>query len=90
MDADVPQRLRLRNAGMRGVRTMDEQGKKLCFEDALARLERIVAEMEGGELKLDDMLKRFDEGCKLVQFCLVELDSIRRRIEKVTSAEPPS
>ena len=68
---------------------MDEQGKKLCFEDALARLERIVAEMEGGELKLDDMLKRFDEGRKLVQFCLVELDSIRRRIEKVTSAEPP-
>ena len=40
-------------------------------------------------LVLSQKLKRFDEGRKLVQFCLVELDSIRRRIEKVTSAEPP-
>ena len=63
--------------------------KKLKFEDALARLERIVAEMEGGDLPLDDMLKRFEEGRKLVQFCSAELDAIRLRIEKVTSAEPP-
>ena len=63
--------------------------KKLKFEDALARLERIVAEMEGGDLPLDDMLKRFEEGRKLVQFCSAELDASRLRIEKVTSAEPP-
>lgn len=63
--------------------------KKLKFEDALARLERIVAEMEGGDLPLDDMLKRFEEGRKLVQFCTSELESIRQRIEKVTSADPP-
>ena len=63
--------------------------KKLKFEDALARLERIVAEMEGGDLPLDDMLKRFEEGRKLVQFCSAELESIRQRIEKVTATEPP-
>ena len=63
--------------------------KKLKFEDALTRLERIVAEMEGGDLPLDDMLKRFEEGRKLVQFCTSELESIRQRIEKVTSADPP-
>ena len=63
--------------------------KKLKFEDALARLERIVAEMEGGDLPLDDMLKRFEEGRKFVQFCTSELESIRQRIEKVTSADPP-
>ena len=63
--------------------------KKLKFEDALARLERIVAEMEGGDLPLDDMLQRFEEGRKLVQFCSAELESIRQRIEKVTATEPP-
>ena len=63
--------------------------KKPKFEEALARLERIVAEMEGGDLPLDDMLKRFEEGRKLVQLCSSELESIRQRIEKVTSTEPP-
>ena len=66
-----------------------KQKKEIKFEEALARLERIVAEMEGGELPLDDMLKRFEEGRKLVQLCSSELDSIRQRIEKVTSGEPP-
>ena len=59
------------------------------FEEALARLERIVSEMESGDLQLDDMLKKFEEGRKLVQLCSAELESIRQRIEKVTSTEPP-
>ena len=63
--------------------------KKPKFEVALARLEKIVSEMETGDLPLDDMLKKFEEGRKLVQQCSAELDSIRQRIEKVTSAEPP-
>ena len=67
----------------------EEQQKKTTFEQSLARLERIVSEMEGGELSLGDMLKKFEEGRKLVQQCSAELDSIRQRIEKVTSAEPP-
>ena len=63
--------------------------KKPKFEEALARLERIVSEMESGDLQLDDMLKKFEEGRKLVQLCSAELESIRQRIEKVTSSEPP-
>ena len=65
------------------------QHKKPKFEEALARLERIVSEMESGDLQLDDMLKKFEEGRKLVQLCSAELESIRQRIEKVTSSEPP-
>ena len=63
--------------------------KKPRFEVALARLEKIVSEMEAGDLPLDDMLKKFEEGRKLVQQCSAELESIRQRIEKVTSTEPP-
>ena len=59
------------------------------FEEALARLERIVSEMESGDLQLDDMLRKFEEGRKLVQLCSAERESIRQRIEKVTSTEPP-
>ena len=67
----------------------EEQQKKTTFEQSLARLERIVSEMEGGELSLGDMRKKFEEGRKLVQYCTSELESIRQRIEKVTATEPP-
>lgn len=61
------------------------------FEDNLAKLEGIVAEMEGGKLSLDDMMKNFEEGKKLVAACTQELEAIRQKIEKVVSAttEPP-
>ena len=54
------------------------------FEDSLRQLEALVAKMESGEMKLDDMIKAFEEGRKLVDTCQKDLESIRQRIEKVT------
>ena len=54
------------------------------FEDNLRQLEALVAKMESGEMKLDDMIRSFEEGRKLVKACQEELASIRQRIEKVT------
>lgn len=51
------------------------------FEEALARLETIVAELEKGELPLDDSLKMFEEGIKLSKSCLRMLDDAERKIE---------
>ena len=59
---------------------------KPTFEEALRKLETLVGEMEGGELPLDEMMKRFEEGRILVASCTSELESIRQRIEKVVSA----
>lgn len=65
---------------------MEESKAKLKFEDALAQLEKIVNEMEsGGNLSLDEMLERFERGRKLEAFCTAELESIRKRIEKVVT-----
>ena len=61
------------------------------FEDNLKKLEGLVGKMESGELNLDEMIKAFEEGRKLVTECQKDLDSIRQRIEKVTkdgSLEP--
>ena len=69
---------------------MKEEKKTESFEEALARLEKIVAEMERGDLPLDAMMKDFEEGRRLVAFCTKELEGIRQRIEKVTSIEPPA
>ena len=54
------------------------------FEDNLKKLEGLVGKMESGEMNLDEMLKAFEEGRKLVTECQKDLDSIRQRIEKVT------
>ena len=54
------------------------------FENNLKKLEELVARMESGDIKLDDMIKAFEEGRKLVDTCQKDLESIRQRIEKVT------
>ena len=53
----------------------------LKFEDALVRLETIVAELEKGDLPLDDSLKIFEEGIKLSKNCLKMLDDAEKKIE---------
>ena len=63
--------------------------KKPSFEESLAELEKIVSEMESGELSLDVLMAKFETGRKLVAACTAELESIRRRIEKVVASEPP-
>ena len=63
--------------------------EKQNFETALKKLEALVAQMESGDLSLDEMLANFEEGRKLVAFCTTELDSIRQRIEKVVTSAPP-
>ncbi len=51
------------------------------FEQALARLETIVTDLERGELPLDESLKIFEEGIKLSKTCLKVLDDAERKVE---------
>jgi exodeoxyribonuclease VII small subunit len=51
------------------------------FEDALARLEKIVKELETGDLPLDLSLKLFEEGIKLSRICNKRLEEAERRVE---------
>ena len=51
------------------------------FENALARLETIVSDLERGELPLDESLKIFEEGIKLSKTCLKILDDAERKVE---------
>ena len=54
------------------------------FEDNLKKLEQLVARMESGDMKLDEMIVAFEEGRKLVETCQKELEAIIQRIDKVT------
>ena len=56
------------------------------FEDNLKKLEELVRGMNAGTMSLDEMIKAFEEGRKLVDTCRKDLEAIRLRIEKVTAA----
>ncbi len=51
------------------------------FEKALSRLESIVAELEKGELALEEALKLFEEGIKISRFCGAKLQEAQRKVE---------
>lgn len=55
--------------------------EELSFEEALQRLEQIVARMESGQTRLEELMKDFEEGAELVKLCNRRLDEIERRIE---------
>ncbi len=57
--------------------------KKEKFEEALQKLEAIVAQMEEGDLPLEETLKAFEEGVRLARFCASKLDEAERKVEKL-------
>src|SRR3954452_1435616 len=54
------------------------------FESALERLERIVDEMEGDRMPLDQLLERYGEGTDLLKICQEKLDAAEKKVELIT------
>ncbi|MBR6372621.1 MAG: exodeoxyribonuclease VII small subunit [Victivallales bacterium] len=61
-----------------------QQEQQLTFEQALARLEQIVSELESKQLPLEQSLSMVEEGIKLSNFCNKELGNAENRILKLT------
>ena len=55
----------------------------LSFDEALARLELLVEEMERGELTLEMAMQKHAEGTELSQFCLQKLQVAEAAVNKV-------
>jgi exodeoxyribonuclease VII small subunit len=61
------------------------------FEEALDRLEKIVSQMESGDLKLEESLKLFEEGIALTKICHQRLDEVEKKVKqllKKSSSKP--
>jgi exodeoxyribonuclease VII small subunit len=43
--------------------------------------------MEAGDMPLDDTLKSFEEGIRLIRFCQAKLDETQRRVEQLLGDE---
>ena len=56
---------------------------KKTFEENMLRLEAIVAQLEKGEAPLDESLKIFEEGTKLIGECRTALDKAEQQVVKL-------
>ena len=58
--------------------------KASSFEASIARLEAIVKLLENGEASLDEAIKLYSEGVKLVGECNKRLDETEKKIKLLT------
>ena len=54
--------------------------KEASFEDNLKELEKIVNELENGDVSLDEMLRLFEEGVEKTRACNAQLENAEQKI----------
>lgn len=54
--------------------------EEINFEEAMKKLEQITAELEKGDLSLDESVKKFEEGINLSKECNKILEDSEKRI----------
>jgi len=69
---------------MRGMADLPEDIKRLGFEEAMKELEKIVKDLESGQVKLDDAVKAYERGAALKKHCEAKLADARMKVERIT------
>ena len=62
---------------------MTKKKQQIQFEEAFKRLETIVAQLESGEVSLENSLELFEEGIQLAETCRTKLDKAEQAISKL-------
>lgn len=53
----------------------------ITFEQAMLKLEKIVRELEGGEVSLEESIKLFEEGVRLSAVCSSLLKEAKQKVD---------
>ena len=57
--------------------------KEVSFEEKIKKLESIVAELESGEVPLDDAINKYTEAMKLSKECSNKLTEVSEKVNKI-------
>jgi exodeoxyribonuclease VII small subunit len=60
-----------------------DKNDELSFEEGIQRLETIVEAMESGDLPLESLMAKFEEGTKLAKSCQEKLAQAEIRIQQI-------
>ncbi len=61
--------------------------KELTFEEKLNNLEKIVKELENGDVLLDDAINKFNEAMNLANSCNKTLEEATKTVNKVLNKD---
>ena len=65
----------------------ESKNEKINFEQALAELQDLVEMMEKGRLSLEDSLKYFERGVRLIRQCQNELSAAEQKVKILTEQQ---
>lgn len=57
------------------------------FEQALCELEKVVRDLEEGQIGLEDSLARYEKGVGLLKFCYGQLQQVEQRIQLLAGVD---
>jgi exodeoxyribonuclease VII small subunit len=57
------------------------------YEAALEELEQLVAQIDAGQLPLEQLLSRYQRGAELLAFCRTRLDAVETQIQQLEGGE---
>ncbi len=63
---------------------------EMKFEEALKKLEKIVDDLEGGDIPLDEALEKYEEGIRLSKMCAKRLEAAKKKVEILLKSEDGS
>ena len=63
---------------------------EMKFEEALKKLEKIVDDLERGDLSLDEALEKYEEGIRLSKLCAKRLEAAKKKVEILVKSEDGS
>lgn len=59
----------------------DTPAEPASYEQAMAELDRLVAQMEGGSLPLDQLLDGYRRGAELLDYCRARLQAVEDQVK---------
>lgn len=60
---------------------MENQKNPVKLEEAMERIEQVIAAMEQERIDLDEALKLYEEGIGLTRICQKQLEEAQRKVE---------
>lgn len=61
--------------------------KKIILEESFEQLETIIAELEKGDMTLEDSFKKYEEGMKLIKNCSNSINRVEKKLIVLENGE---